>query len=120
MADDAIAGEFYADLGRRLWKVRKREHMSCTELGSELGVHRNTIQRWEAGIGSVDLWTLLRICDVLHVNVMAMLPPTDLVWGRELDRVDSERNELMKKQVEMERDPIVSRDEEIALRACGQ
>ena len=111
MTSNSIQSEFRTELGRRLLKYRRNEGISQTTLGQEVGCHRNTIMRWEQGQDSLDLWMLLRVCDVLHVNVMAMLPPTDLTWGRDLDPMQRERNRGLLKSVEMERDPVLTAQE---------
>ena len=115
MSNESIAIEFYTELGRRLLKARKREGISRATLGSEIGAHRNTVERWELGGGSMDLWMVLRVCDVLHVNILTVLPPTDMTWGRELDPMNTERNAILRKCVEMERDPVLTLKELAAM-----
>jgi transcriptional regulator with XRE-family HTH domain len=34
--------------GRTLKQLRKRYHLTAKEVGQHLGVHRGTVQRWEA------------------------------------------------------------------------
>ena len=108
MSNESIATEFYTELGRRLLKARKHEGISRATLGSEIGAHRNTVERWELGGGSMELWMVLRVCDVLHVNILAVLPPTDLTWGNDLGSVERERNRALLKSVQMERDPVLT------------
>jgi transcriptional regulator with XRE-family HTH domain len=42
--------EYATRLGRRLRVARRKARLSARMLGDAIGVHRNTVWRWEAGI----------------------------------------------------------------------
>lgn len=106
MADGAIEANFYYVLGSQIEIQRKRAGLTQTDLGALLGVHRNTILRWESGECPVDAWQLLRMADVLHCNHLLLLPAKEFTWGGDLIRMEVERNRALKKPVQSERDPI--------------
>lgn len=90
--DGAIEATFYQRLGSQIESTRKHRGISQTELGSLLGVHRNTIMRWESGESPVDLWQMLRLADVLSCNHLMLLPPREFTWGGDLRKLLRERD----------------------------
>lgn len=57
-------------LGQRIQTARLARHMTQTELGDRLAVHKGTVSRWENGkIDNISLATVERLADVLAVNV---------------------------------------------------
>lgn len=71
-------------------------------LAAEIGVHRNTLMRWEMGEGSLPLWMLLRICDVLCCQHLLLLPARTYTWGEDLPQLNAEIN--LKARIQFERD----------------
>lgn len=60
--------EFWHQYGLRIRKQRKRLKMSQTWLGNLLGVHRNTINRWEHGMNTVDVYQSIRMREIFGDN----------------------------------------------------
>src|SRR6185437_10101545 len=85
-----IEEEFCREMGRIIENTRRRSHILQQGLAAEIGVHRNTLMRWESGEVACPLWMLLRIADVLKVNHLMLLPPRRFTWGRELRRFQAE------------------------------
>ena len=57
-------------IGQRIHAARLARHMTQTELGDRLAVHKGTVSRWENGkIDNISLATIERLADVLSVNV---------------------------------------------------
>lgn len=79
-------------LGRNVWRKREQRGLSRATLAAEVGVHRNTIERWELGEGEIGLWMLLRIADKLNVNHLVLLPDREFTWGRQLKMAVRERD----------------------------
>lgn len=103
--DGTLKQSFDADLGRQLEIRRKRAGFSQTELALEIGTHRNTLMRWEAGETGVPVWMLLRIAYVLRISHLLLLPPREAVWGKALGPVMSERDPMA--GIQAERDPQI-------------
>ena len=98
-----IESAFYVELGRKIAAKRKACKMSMRALGVEVGVHRNTVYRWEVGTGIIGPWHLLRLCDVLHCHFPLMLPAPYFTWGGELAGAIAERDPYV--GIQKERDP---------------
>lgn len=81
---------FQAEVGWRIREKRELRGMNQTELGERMGVHRNTIMRWEQGT-TLTLWEFLRICDELSIQFQTVLPARELYLGKILRTVISER-----------------------------
>ena len=92
MSDGAIEAGFYSCLGRNIEAKRKERRLTQTDVGRLLGVHRNTIMRWESGDGRVDMWMILRLADALNCNHLMLLPPREYTWGTDFGRILAERD----------------------------
>ena len=99
----SVQTNFERALGEQITGRRKVGGFTQIALAAEIGVHRNTLSRWEDGDGSPDVWMLLRIAYVLRMNILVFLPGRELVWGSELAQAVEERDP--KKGVASERDP---------------
>lgn len=99
----SVQTKFERELGHLIMTNRKNAGFTQIDLAAEIGVHRNTLSRWEDGDGSPDVWMLLRISYVLQRNHLLFLPGRELVWGSELAQAVEERDP--KKGVASERDP---------------
>jgi DNA-binding XRE family transcriptional regulator len=109
MTRGEIESAFYLELGRKLEAKRKQLKMSRQSLAVEIGVHRNTIFRWEIAEASMGIWHLLRLCDVLRCNHLLMLPGLEFTWGGELRSMTTERDP--KRRIRYERDPPLAKTE---------
>lgn len=55
-------------LGRVLATLREHRAMTQQELADRLGVHRNTVSRWERGTGVLPVVILGPLCAALRVR----------------------------------------------------
>ena len=101
--DGAIEQKFNEEVGRLIQLHRKDCGFSQTVLACEIGVHRNTLMRWEDGDAGVPLWHLMRIAYVLRLGHMIFLPGRELVWGSEAIAASRERDPVA--SAKWERDP---------------
>jgi transcriptional regulator with XRE-family HTH domain len=111
VTDGMIEGNFYRRMGSLLEAKRKQRGVSQTDVGSAIGVHRNTIMRWESGESAIDMWQLLRLADVLSCNHLLLLPSREFTWGTDLVRLERERDPLGRKPLQLERDPELTIEE---------
>lgn len=72
---------FDSEIGRIIESKRKERGISQQMLALSVGVHRNTLCRWESGERGCPLWMLLRIADVLCCNHLVLLPRREYTWG---------------------------------------
>lgn len=56
-------------IGEQLREARKRKKVTQLELANRSAVHRNTIGALEAGIGNVELNTLIAVCTALGLDI---------------------------------------------------
>ena len=109
MSDAALVEGLNAAIGGSLYSLRKAAKLNQTELGDALGLHRNTILRYEAG-REMRVSDFLGICAVLGARPERLL---DLhlqkreASARQLER---ERNGDLK-TIQLERDPPLTRAE---------
>ena len=75
-----LESRFYRELARLLVAKRKLRGITQQDLARRAGVHRNTLARWEDGLGHIPLYMLLRIADILSCNHLALLPGREYVW----------------------------------------
>lgn len=92
MTDGAIEAGFYAIMGGLIEAKRKERKMTQTEVGNMIGVHRNTIMRWESGEMRMDVWQFIRLADALAVSHLKLLPPRKFTWGVGFDEMVFERD----------------------------
>ncbi len=67
-------------LGKRIKELRKQNHLTQAELGSKLGVIKQTISSWENGISSPNNDTLANIASIFGVT-------TDYLLGNEIPSI---------------------------------
>ena len=104
-----LEAAFYQELGRKLELRRKSQKMSQQTLAAELGVHRNTLMRWESGEQKAPLWMLLRIADLLSCNLLFLMPSRDYTGGLYRDYL--RERDPSKKAVQNERDSALTKTE---------
>lgn len=71
--DRTLRGHLTRVIGWRLAEARSSAKMSQTQLAVLLGVHRNTLSRWETGEQEIDAASLYIACCVLDVSPIAIL-----------------------------------------------
>lgn len=74
MATKAQADDFYASLGGRVQRGRKRANLSQAELADRLGLTRASIANLEAGRQRPSALHAAMLADVLGVPVQDLLP----------------------------------------------
>jgi DNA-binding XRE family transcriptional regulator len=104
----SIEARFASEMGRNIEAKRKQRQMNQETLGEAIGVHRNTICRWESGDCVISIWELLRLADILSCNHLLLLPSREYTWGPDLHRAVQERDGRMRKSVQSERDPAIT------------
>ena len=72
---------FNSAIGLIIESKRKERGISQQMLALSVGVHRNTLCRWESGERACPLWMLLRIADLLCCNHLVLLPRREYTWG---------------------------------------
>jgi DNA-binding XRE family transcriptional regulator len=104
-----IESRFSHELGRNIESKRKACQWRQQDLAVEIGVHRNTLMRWEEGLSECPMLMMLRICDTLGCNHLSVLPGKEFTWGAYRE---AQRERDMKRRIRYERDPPL-RDKEI-------
>lgn len=61
-------------LGDRIFELRQHSNMSQIELGTKLGVSRQTVSQWEANISQPSLKNLQILCDIFNAKIEELLP----------------------------------------------
>ena len=61
-------------LGDRIFELRQLSNMSQIELGTKLGVSRQTVSQWEANISQPSLKNLQILCDIFNAKIEELLP----------------------------------------------
>jgi transcriptional regulator with XRE-family HTH domain len=65
--------EFTVALAVQMKLLRERAQLSQVELADLLGLHRNTIWKWERGEGQMPTIVFLRLCIVLDADAGKVL-----------------------------------------------
>lgn len=53
--------------------IRSREHVTQEQLAEQLDVSRQSVSKWESGSSFPEMDTLLRLCELYHVNLDTLL-----------------------------------------------
>lgn len=79
LAVDDVRGDYERRFGANLAYLRVSEGISSQPKLAELvGVSVSTVQRWESGANLPDAWELRRLCEILHVDLDALVDPEPL------------------------------------------
>ena len=65
-------GSIKDEIAKNLQYYRKKKKMTQKELADKIGVRHNSISSWENGVNSIDIETLIHICQVLDVSITDM------------------------------------------------
>ena len=95
MTAGEIQTAFNRKLGYKIVQKRKQRGWTQSAMALEIGVHRNTLERWEQGEHVCPPWMLLRIADVLCCSHVLLLPAREYTWGGELRKLERERDPEM-------------------------
>ena len=57
-------------IGSMLQAARSAMRLPKTQVAAKAGISRNTLQQLEAGLGNVELKTLIAVCDVLGLDIV--------------------------------------------------
>jgi transcriptional regulator with XRE-family HTH domain len=82
------------------------QKVSQCALGRELGIHRNTVLRWESGEAEITIHDYLRVCDLLECNVFTLLPATQFTWGPGISAIMKGERVPTARAMEHERAPV--------------
>lgn len=63
----------YDDICVRIKENRKRMGMTQAELGKCLGVQKSAIQKYESGSNHYKLETIVKLAEVFHISVSALI-----------------------------------------------
>ena len=80
-----MVGEFDRELGRKLRAVRRAKGVSQQEMGQEIGVSPQQIQKYERGADRVSVSRLVKIAAALNVPPTYFLDP--LAEGDKAERL---------------------------------
>jgi|GEM_PF-1815727 len=59
-------------VAENLAKKRKEAGLTQTSLAKQIGVKHNTISSWESGTNSIDIESIIKICEVLGITLNDM------------------------------------------------
>ena len=82
--------DFSYEIGERIRQKRIQRKMSRETLAKIVGVHRNSIWRWEEGDCPIPLWMFLQVCYALSMPHTMMLPATSVRNTALLNQVERE------------------------------
>jgi transcriptional regulator with XRE-family HTH domain len=71
-----IKGNIKQEIGARLHLLRLKNNLSQTELGRQLGVTFQQIQKYEKGTNTVSSARLQLLCEILHCTPAELIMPT--------------------------------------------
>ena len=66
--------KYNKQLGAEIRKKRRDREITVTQLAKYMGVHRNTIARWEAGLNEVGTENLDIIAKLFGISINLLLP----------------------------------------------
>jgi len=84
------AEKFCAELGREIRQARVEKRMSQEELAGRVGLHRNSVARYEAG-ADIPIMIFVRLCLALEIHAKEVL---DQVLGEDSAAVIRRANGL--------------------------
>ena len=64
-------------IAEKLQELRKEKGLSQEGLASELGISRQTVSKWEAGVAVPSIENLITLCRVLEVDITYFLPESE-------------------------------------------
>lgn len=64
---------YCAAFGLKLRSIRKQQKIRQQNLAAKIGVHRNTLMRWEREGMACSVWDLLKLAEALNVHPVALL-----------------------------------------------
>ena len=103
---------FYRELGRKLEAKRKACGIAQLDLARQLGIHRNTVLRWESGETAPDAYMLVRIAILLSTHLLALLPDIRHITIQVSAEIKPMPRRWHKKTVQAERDPALTNEEQ--------
>lgn len=72
--------QFYAEIGRRIRRHRRRAGMTLAKVAEEEGVSRFAVSHWERGTTHVGLHTLYRLAALFEVTPADLMPDPSAPW----------------------------------------
>ena len=80
-------------VGDKIRKLRLDRNMTLAELGSELGISHQQLQKYETGTNRLSAGMLSNVADVLRVSIEELFEDAIAPKGRSPDPVEKARNE---------------------------
>lgn len=76
LSDPRSASNVDAQIGKRIRQRRNEQHISQAELGEQLGVSFQQVQKYERGVNRVGAGRLMQVAKALNCDVGFFLPAT--------------------------------------------
>jgi transcriptional regulator with XRE-family HTH domain len=80
-------------VGEKIRKLRLDRNMTLAELGSELGISHQQLQKYETGTNRLSAGMLSNVADVLRVSITDLFEDTTNRKGSAPDPLERARNE---------------------------
>lgn len=88
-------------MGKLIAKIRKEKDMTQDELGELLGINGKAVSKWECGINPPDISILIKLSELLEVEVGDLLKgkyPADKIEEERLRKIEEANKEKNKKR----------------------
>lgn len=72
--------EFYAEIGRRIRKHRRRAGMTLDHVASKENVTRSAVSQWERGTSHISAYTVYRLAALFEITPAELLPDPTAPW----------------------------------------
>ena len=80
-------------VGEKIRRLRLDRNMTLAELGAELGISHQQLQKYETGTNRLSAGMLSNVADVLRVSIEELFEDATAPKGRSPDPVEKARNE---------------------------
>lgn len=80
-------------VGEKIRKLRLDRNMTLAELGTELGISHQQLQKYETGTNRLSAGMLSNVADVLRVEITDLFEDTKANAGNAPDPLEKARNE---------------------------
>lgn len=110
---------FNREMGRMIIAMRKKKKVTQSSLAVRVGLHRNTLHRYEVGDFDMPVQVLARIASALDSHLLALVPDARYTWEEPARRRPTKGEVLAelieqrdpKKGAQFERDPRLTKSE---------
>lgn len=104
--------QVYAELGRRIYVIRKWRGLSQETVARRMGMVRASITNTEAGRQKLPIWNLLQVSEILEVppHIWLLMPDEWAAWCKQMGvvvvRKKYERVEKVVKRYEWTKESV--------------